>query len=433
MVFTTAEGNQSQIYFPLTANPAGYNHLLLAENVLWQFSETQLLVFILSNGKHPDPFKSAQIPQASLRYEVLRNSLLDWSDPEKSLPARYAGESGVLLKLGKKNCTISKWELTFSRPIRLADHAQHFSKKRKISLIVGADLIQRMIDPKIFTDTDLAKIESNCILIAATRDDIDLKQTLQLIKQTRGVKLNIIRINKSLLPKNLQKFYQISSTHIRKAAQAGHSLETFLPKSAALYISQNSLYRIDNRKFNSNFSYLNELQHSCFELKEQLEAAAIKLQKHLVQRAKNGYPHRFSILETSTGGQIAQTFTSLIGVSDHFLEGKIIYDQEAQKKFLDVNEFEESSVSKTRVQNLASTMKRQSGADWTLAETGMAGPPSRERCSRKNGQCYLGLVVSTEVRCKFLEFNPFLTRKEHQLMFAIEALVWVEEELRINP
>ena len=77
-------------------------------------------------------------------------------------------------------------------------------------------------------------------------------------------------------------------------------------------------------------------------------------------------------------------------------------------------------------------MLRQSGADWALAETGMAGPPSKERLSSKNGKCYLGLVISTEVRYKFLEFNPFLTRKEHQLMFAIEALDWVEKELQIK-
>ena len=138
------------------------------------------------------------------------------------------------------------------------------------------------------------------------------------------------------------------------------------------------------------------------------------------------------MLETSTGGQIAQTFTSLTGASEHFLDGRIIYDQEAQKQFLAVKEFEDSSVSQTRAQNLASAMQRQSGSDWALAETGMAGPPSKDRHSRKNGQCYLGLVISTEVRYKFLEFNPFLTRKEHQLMFAIEALAWVEKELQIK-
>ena len=103
MLLPTAEVNLSEIYFPLTANPVGYNHLLLAENVLWQFPETQLLVFILSNGRHPDPFKTVHIPHASLRYEILRSALLEWSDPENSLPARYADESKFLVKLGRKN------------------------------------------------------------------------------------------------------------------------------------------------------------------------------------------------------------------------------------------------------------------------------------------------------------------------------------------
>ena len=430
MRLSTVDVNLTKIFFPLTANPTGYNHLLLAENVLWQFPETQLLVFILSNGRHPDPFKDIQIPHASFRYEILRSALLEWPDSEKSLPARYADESEILLKLGRNNCTISRWELSFDRPLRIADHVQYFSKGNKISLIVGADLIQRMLDPRIFTDTDLAQIESDCLLIAAPRDDIDLKKTLQLIKQKRGLKLSVLQITPSVLPKKLQKFYQISSTLIRKAAQAGHSLEAFLPVNATLHISQNHLYNRRKQNTASIYSHLNEHQHSCFELKEKLEKAAIRLKKYLAQRAKHGLPHRFSVLETSTGGQIAQTFTSLIGASGHFLDGRIIYDQEAQKQFLDVKEFEDSSVSQTRAQNLASAMQRQSGADWALAETGMAGPPTRDRRSTKNGQCYLGLVKSTEVRYKFLELSPFLTRKEHQLMFAIEALVWVEKELR---
>ena len=161
MCLSTAEGNLSKIFFPLTANPAGYNHLLLAENVLWQFPETQLLIFILSNGRHPDPFKTVQIPHHSLRYEILRSALFAWSDPKNSLPARYADETKFLLKLGRNNCAISRWELSFNSPLRLADHVQNFSTDQKIALIVGADLIQRMLDPRIFTDTDLAQIESD--------------------------------------------------------------------------------------------------------------------------------------------------------------------------------------------------------------------------------------------------------------------------------
>ena len=135
MRLPTLDVKLTKIFFPLTANPTGYNHLLLAENVLWQFPETQLLVFILSNGWHPDPFKTVQIPQANLRYEILRSALSEWSNPEKSLPARYADESGILLKLGRNNCTISRWELSFGRPLRIADHVQYFSKGNKCFLI----------------------------------------------------------------------------------------------------------------------------------------------------------------------------------------------------------------------------------------------------------------------------------------------------------
>ena len=154
-----------------------------------------------------------------------------------------------MLKLGSNNCTISRCELSFGRPLRIADHVQYFSKGNKISLIVGADLIQRMLDPRIFTNKDLAQIESGCLMIVAPRDNINLNQTLKLIKQKRGVKLTVLKINQSVLPKKIQKFYQISSTHIRKATQAGHSLESFLPVNTALYVSQNCLY---NRREHKN-------------------------------------------------------------------------------------------------------------------------------------------------------------------------------------
>ena len=88
----TAEDRLSTIYFPLTANPAGNHHLLLVESVLQQLPETKLVVFLLSNGLHPDPFKHQKIPHAVLRLEILRSALADWTDPEKSLPAHIRSE-----------------------------------------------------------------------------------------------------------------------------------------------------------------------------------------------------------------------------------------------------------------------------------------------------------------------------------------------------
>jgi hypothetical protein len=86
----TAEDKLSTIYFPLTANPAGNHHLLLVESVLQQFTETKLVIFLLSNGLHPDPFKHQKILPAALRLEMLRSALADWTDSEKSLPAQIA-------------------------------------------------------------------------------------------------------------------------------------------------------------------------------------------------------------------------------------------------------------------------------------------------------------------------------------------------------
>ena len=55
------------------------------------------------------------------------------------------------------------------------------------------------------------------------------------------------------------------------------------------------------------------------------------------------------------------------------------------------------------IMSLAKVMQKKSGADWVLAETGMAGPPSPERRSKKNGQCHLGLAFSSAVKYKYLE------------------------------
>ena len=112
------------------------------------------------------------------------------------------------------------------------------------------------------------------------------------------------------------------------------------------------------------------------------------------------------------------------------MEGRILYSSESQKQFLGGYIATESNVSQKQARDLAEAMLKVSGTDWALAETGMAGPPTTERRSRKNGQCHLALALSRKVRYKCLEFNPFLTRKEHQLLFAIEALNWATEVLQ---
>jgi len=430
MSSSIAKAKLHTIYFPLTANPAGYHHLLLAECVFRQFPETQLVEFLLSNGLHPDPLKRRQIPHAELRLEILRSALETWSDAEKSIPAQIAENCGIALKLQNSNTAISRREFSVNRPLRLAEHIQAFSGSEKVRIIAGADLLERMLNPQIFTDQDLVEIEQGCHLLLAPRNEVEIEPVLQLLKQKRGVTLTVTLIKTEVFPQNLQRFFLISSTLIRRAAQAGHDLKTFLPATAAREILNRSLYERKKNPFEIPSSNLNELQLRCHELMEQLEESAKRLHKILEHLKTQKKPHRFSVVETSTGGQIAEGFTSCSGASKHFLDGRILYSQEAQKKFLRRSTFVDSSVSQTRAQDLAVTMRKRSGADWALAETGMAGPPSSERRSKKNGQCHLGLALSSAVRYKCLEFNPFLTRKEHQLLFAIEALNWAENVLQ---
>ena len=127
MSSSISEAKLPTVYFPLTADPAGHHHLLLAESVLRQFPETQLVVFILSNGMHPDPLKQREIPSAVIRMEILRSALNDWSNPKIALVAKIAEESGFELKLANNNSAVSRRELSYDHPHRLAEHIRTFS------------------------------------------------------------------------------------------------------------------------------------------------------------------------------------------------------------------------------------------------------------------------------------------------------------------
>jgi len=429
MTLLKFEEKFSTLYFPLTANPSGHHHLLLAESVLWNFPKTKLIVFLISNGFHPDKQKRKQIPKTLLRFDILMNALNDWNDPEKSLPAQIASKEGLNLKLKKNNCAISRYELSFNRPVRLSEHIQFISEGRKVPIILGADLIERMLNPKIFSNQDLAIISKKSQILIAPRNKIEIEEVIFKLKKFRGVSVNFTCIKTEYFPRSLKRFLFTSSTIIRRAVQANHDLNTFLPKTSSRIILQNSLYKNNNLIFSIKSSNLNELNLRYQELLEKLADVAKALLKLLNELENKKKPHRFSIVETSAGGKISESFTSQSGASNHFLDGRILYSKGAQMKFLGKSNFSKSSVSNTISGELARTMLENSGADWALAETGMAGPPSNKRKSNKSGQFYLGLALMSEVKYKFLEFNPFFTRKEHQLLISIEALKWAKKVL----
>ena len=233
-----------------------------------------------------------------------------------------------------------------------------------------------------------------------------------------------------MFPKNLRKYFFLSSTIIRKAIQAEHDLKNFLPYTAEKKIIQKSFYFRKNISISDISLKFNELNLCCYELMCQLEDSAKILLKLLAEFKNNNKPHKFSILETSTGGKIVESFTSLTGASNHFIEGRILYSKNSQKTFLDSSSYPKSFVCQKMAEDLAIKMREISKTDWSLAETGMLGPPSIEKKSHKSGQCYVALAFRKEVKYKSIQLNPFLTRKEHQLLMSIEAINWLIHNLK---
>ena len=142
-------------------------------------------------------------------------------------------------------------------------------------------------------------------------------------------------------------------------------------------------------------------------------------------------PHTLGIIETSTGGCISSAITSIPGISRHFLESSVLYNQESKERLLRGRLDGESSVSPQTAFRLAKAFRKQSNADFVLAETGMAGPPDASRHSTKNGQCCLALVSEAEELERVLALSPFFTKNQHQLLFALEAVKWLIETLAI--
>jgi len=66
---------QNTLFVPITGNPAGYHHLVLAELALRQRPELSKVVYLLSNGHHPDPFKRSVTLPKDIRLQLMQDLL----------------------------------------------------------------------------------------------------------------------------------------------------------------------------------------------------------------------------------------------------------------------------------------------------------------------------------------------------------------------
>ena len=135
-----------------------------------------------------------------------------------------------------------------------------------------------------------------------------------------------------------------------------------------------------------------------------------------------------ALVEATVGGLLTGAFAGRSGASRYFRQSRFAYDEAAKRGLIGEARMP-SAVSDGMVLALARGMREQGGTDFALAESGMAGPPDGRRRSFKNGLVHIALVTPKGEHSHQAQFNPFLTRREHQHLFSIEALTRMEEWL----
>jgi nicotinamide-nucleotide amidase len=84
-----------------------------------------------------------------------------------------------------------------------------------------------------------------------------------------------------------------------------------------------------------------------------------------------------AVAESCTGGLLAAKLVNVAGISEHFLEGVVTYSNDSKVRRLGVPRAliaEHGAVSEPVARAMAEGMRRQSGADFAVAVTGIAGP-----------------------------------------------------------
>ena len=133
---------------------------------------------------------------------------------------------------------------------------------------------------------------------------------------------------------------------------------------------------------------------------ETLEAVIVRL---LTERKQT-----LVLAESCTGGCLADRLTNVPGASAVLLAGLVTYSDAAKQKFLGVRAETLASygaVSETVAREMAEGARRQTGADFALAVTGIAGPGGGSE-TKPVGTVFISLASAGEAR-RLQQFNPF--------------------------
>ncbi|MDR1160574.1 MAG: competence/damage-inducible protein A [Syntrophomonadaceae bacterium] len=129
-----------------------------------------------------------------------------------------------------------------------------------------------------------------------------------------------------------------------------------------------------------------------------------------------------SVAESCTGGLLAKMLTDHAGSSDFFWGSLVVYNNDAKKKLLGVNEktlLEKGAVSEEVAEEMAVNIRQSAGTDIALSVTGIAGPGGAA-AGKSVGLVFIG--CADDEGCLVKKMNFSANRDFNRLFSAKTAL-----------
>jgi nicotinamide-nucleotide amidase len=139
---------------------------------------------------------------------------------------------------------------------------------------------------------------------------------------------------------------------------------------------------------------------------------------------------KLSVVETATGGLLAQTFTEVCGACKFFAGGVVCCSNDAKMLLLDVPEcllLQHGAVSEEAAVAMATGAAETLGADYALAVTGFAGAAETGAGGNPVGTIFIGLFTPAGVWAKKLSYPG--PRAAVRFRAVNAALDWLRREL----
>ena len=158
----------------------------------------------------------------------------------------------------------------------------------------------------------------------------------------------------------------------------------------------------------------------------------MKLLARTIVRLLTKQQKTLALAESCTGGFIANQITNVPGASRIFLGGIISYSNRAKQKFLGVRAqtlARHGAVSRQVASEMAKGARKQFGADFAIAVTGIAGPSGGSR-SKPTGTVFIALASSSGIVVE-RKLNRF-TRDKFKQVTARQALIFLGRDVALR-